>query len=207
MSTNEQYLTAETNQTVEVTDTTAPEVVVEDSKDWKAEAEKYKADAEKWKAMSRKNEDSYKNASSELDVFKQSNLTESEKALADAKAEGRNAALAELMHERAQDKLEVAAATAGVDVSDLVEDLNMNRFISDNNVDADAINSFVQKIAEKPGRKAVDKGKPASQLGVGPQGVVPAQLTQSDLSKMSPKQIVEAEKAGRLENLKSGKGK
>lgn len=201
MSDNMNLITADMGATTEATATDVETTTVEETVDWKAEAEKAKADAEKWKAMSRKNEDNFKSASSKLSEYEKANLTDSEKILAEATEAGRNAALSEMLNERAQDKLESAAAKAGVELDSILGDLNMGRFVADGSVNTDAINDFVNRFADVGNSRKQDKGKTASELGVGPQGTRPQQLTQADLKGMSPKAILEAEKAGQLDKL------
>lgn len=202
MSDKMNLITADMSSTDEgtATDVETTTTVVETEVDWKAEAEKAKADAEKWKAMSRKNEDNFKSASSKLSEYEKANLSDSEKILAEATEAGRNAALSEMLNERAQDKLESAAAKAGVELDSILEDLNMGRFVADGSVNTDAINDFVNRFADVGSRKQ-DKGKTASELGVGPQGTRPQQLTQADLKGMTPQAILAAEKAGQLDKL------
>ena len=199
---NDNIVTAGTDTTTVAGETKSTTVTPEETTvDWKAEAEKAKADADKWKAMSRKNEDNFKSASSKLEEYEKANLTDTEKAVAEAEAKGRNAAYAELLKERAEDKLQVAASKAGVDVSGIVEDLNFDRFIAEGSVNADAIESFVAKFAEKTN---AGKGRPASELGVGQQGTKPPQLTRADLKGMTPADVAKAFEEGRLESLSKG---
>lgn len=145
------------------------------------------AEVNKWKGLSRKHEKAAGRVTPEPS-------TESPK---DTSAEV--AALrAEMVREKAQDKLDAAAAKAGVDVSDILEFVDVTKFIDDGRVDTDAISTFVTKFAAK----APKAPKFAQNIGVGQQaGGAPGQLTQADLKKMSPDQIDKAMAEGRCDRI------
>lgn len=166
-------------------------------KDWKAEAEK-------WRSLSRKHEDKWKKLSAELEEIRKAQLSEHERALLEAEERGRRAALESIALERAQLKLEAAAAKAGVDLSPIAEMLDVSRFIEDGSVNEDRITGFVEQLASK---FAQPKGPKYPQgLGIGPQSSSskPPQLTRADLRRMTPQQIVEADEKGLLEDIKRG---
>lgn len=167
-------------------------------KDWKAEAEK-------WRSLSRKHEDNWKKLSKEIEELRKAQMSEQERALLEAEERGRRAALESIAHERAQLKLEAAAAKAGVDLSPIAEMLNVSRFIEeDGSVSEDRITGFVEQLASK---FAQPKGPKYPQgLGIGPQSSSskPPQLTRADLRRMTPQQIVEADEKGLLEDIKRG---
>src|SRR5690349_21563830 len=78
--------------------------------------EDLQAEVDKWKALSRTNEQRWKDASAERDQFKQASMTDAEKALEAARAEGQNSALSEVGTRLAEAELRALAASAGVDL-------------------------------------------------------------------------------------------
>ncbi|MER5441133.1 hypothetical protein [Streptomyces sp. NPDC002790] len=158
------------------------------------------AEVEKWKSLSRKNEDRFKQASTELDGFRQSSLSDHEKALEAARAEARKAVVGEFGTRLAEAELRAHAAKAGVDLPGL-EYLNVGSFVTDDGaVNGDAIGQFVSSLP-----KPVEKPEFAQGLGLGRQGGtgVP-QLTREDMARMSPAQIVTAKKEGKFDALQRG---
>jgi hypothetical protein len=140
---------------------------VDDNTDWKAEAEK-------WKALSRQNEQKWRDATKAKEPSKTD----------DAPASDRDAIMAEIRaemaHEKAMDRLELAAEKASLNLDDVKEFISVDKFVTDGAVDVNAINEFVQKIAPK-------QPKFAQNVGVGPQG--------GGSAPTIDQQIAEAEKA------------
>lgn len=133
---------SEESTTAEATAETTETVV----KDWKAEAEK-------WQALARKNEERAKSnatAAKELERVRAAAMTEQEKAVAEAEARGKTAALAGSGERLARAELRAAAATAGVDKATLdgfLEYANLQRFVGDDGEpDTKAIAAAVQKL-------------------------------------------------------------
>ncbi|UFQ16405.1 MULTISPECIES: hypothetical protein [Streptomyces] len=158
------------------------------------------AEVEKWKAMSRKNEDRFKTVSQELDGYRQSTLTEQEKALEAARAEARKAVAGEFGTRLAEAELRAQAAKVGVELPSL-EYLNVGSFVTeDGTVNGEAVAGFVSSLP-----KPVDKPEFAQGLGLGRQGGsgVP-QLTREDMARMTPAQIVAAKKEGKFDALQRG---
>lgn len=116
----------------------------------------WQAEAEKHKSLSRKHEERAKanaNAAKELEQFRQQTMTETEKAIEQARNEGRQLALTEVGAKVAA--AEFRAAAAGrldpEQVDTLLENLNVGRFIGeDGEVDREAVARFVDGIAPKP---------------------------------------------------------
>lgn len=167
-----------------------------DVKDWKKEAEK-------WKFFAQKHEAAWKKASRELDELRKAQMSDAERAIAEAEERGRRAALESFARERAQLKLQATAGKAGVSLpGGLMEVLDVGRFISDGfEVDDSAIQEFVSQLSQfKP------QPKFSQQVGLGPQGSngVPGQLTRADLRRMTPREIAQARKEGRLDALLRG---
>ncbi|MCX4685465.1 hypothetical protein OG401_14275 [Kitasatospora purpeofusca] len=102
-------------------------------------------EVEKWKALSRQNEQRWKTASKELEDLKAAAMSDQEKALADARTEGRQAALSEVGTSLAKAEIRVQAATAGVTVP--TEYLDLNRFLAeDGQADAEKVKSFIETL-------------------------------------------------------------
>jgi hypothetical protein len=170
-----------------------------DTTDWKAEAarlkadsDKNKADAEKWKALSRKNEKDKKDAA-------KAGLSDAEKAIEDARASsaketaqtyGRRLALAEFK----------AAAAGKVDLGDLIDDLDMSKFVDeDGEVDVDAIKARVDKYAARNGKPKAKAGKSGGEFNGGSGAGVP--ITEDQLAKMTPAEVAKAYSEGKLKHL------
>jgi hypothetical protein len=143
------------------TDTTSTDTAGD--KDWKAEAEK-------WKELSRKNEHDKKanaGAAKELEELKKKGMSDTEKAVAEAKAEGRKEALLESGSLMVEAEIKAAAAGRNVDVAALLEGIDRSRFLNDDGKpDTDAITAWVDKIA--PSKS--DEKKPFPDLGQGDKG-------------------------------------
>jgi hypothetical protein len=144
------------------------------------------AEVNKWKGLSRKHEKAAKGTTEPA--------TEAPKASSDEVA----ALRAEMVLEKAQDKLDAAAAKAGVDVSEILEFVKIEKFIDDGRVDTDAISTFVTKFAAN----APKAPKFAQGIGVGQQaGGAPGQLSKADLNTMTDDQITKAIDEGRFDRL------
>lgn len=109
------------------------------------------AELEKWRALARKHEDRAKanaTAARELEALKQRTMTDTEKAVAAAKAEGRAEALREAGSLLVDAKFEAAAAGRGLDVPTLLEGLDRTAFLdADGQPDAKKITAWVDKVA------------------------------------------------------------
>jgi len=116
----------------------------------------------KWKAMARKHEKESKAAAAELDKIRKANLSDTEKAIEEAKAAGRAEATTGYGTKLAAAELRAAGVPA-----EIVGDLDLSKFIdADGEVDA-------VKVAEVGGRyKALATPGPGSADG-GPQGDPP----------------------------------
>lgn len=104
-------------------------------------------DAKKWQALSRKNEKEKKAALAELEKLRNESLTGQEKAVAEARAEGRAEAMKDanrrLLH------AEVRAAAAGVlaDPDDAVHLLDLDQFDPDE-IDRKAITAALDQLVK-----------------------------------------------------------
>jgi hypothetical protein len=121
-----------------------------------------------------------------------------------AQAEAR----AEVLNERALDKVETKAAKLFADPEDARALLasRVDDFVDDGKVDVEAIEKALADLLKKKPHLAA--AKPARFQGGADGGARKesqvAQLTEQDLKKMSPEQIVEARKKGQLKDLLSG---
>ncbi|MGK5626993.1 hypothetical protein [Streptomyces sp. URMC 123] len=158
------------------------------------------AEIDKWKSLSRKNEDRFKQASTELEGFRQSQMTDVEKAIEAAKVEARAAALSEVGAKLVNAELRAASSAAGAALPG-AEYLNLSSFMGeDGNPDSARIEAFVSSLPKS------DSGASYAQnIGLGRQGGPAAgQLTREDLSRMSPREINEARAAGKCDALMRG---
>lgn len=118
----------------------------------------WEAEAKKWQGLARKHEDRAKSnaqASRDLDALKQSQMTDQEKAVSDAKAEARAATLREVGGRIVGAEFKAAAAGRIVngkplDVTNFVEGLNLSHYLTDTGeVDTDKVTTFLDGIAPK----------------------------------------------------------
>lgn len=167
---------------------------VEDTTDWKTEAEK-------WKTLSRKHENAEKTLKDQIKSITNASMSEAEKALADAKEEGRTEALNSSRDAFVTAEFRVQAAKSGVELPDDFADLlNLAKFTdSKGKPDESAIAKFVGTLGA--GNK---KFADPADLGIGSRNRAPGgieQLTRAHLKDMTPAAIVEARKAGHLNDL------
>lgn len=125
---------------------------------------KLQADVEKWKAMSRENEKKLTAATKALDAKNRESMSDTEKAVAEARAEARTETLREVGGRLAAAAIRVAAAGRSVDVDALIEGVDATRFLDDQGEpDAKAIQAWVDRVAPQAAPAKRD-------LGVGPRG-------------------------------------
>ena len=162
-----------------------------------------KGDGVDWKAEARKHEKEAKAAKAELDKAVKSQMSDQEKAVAQARDEGKAEATSAAAQRLAG--AEIKAALAGVvpsgELAGLVDDLNLAKYIGEDG------EPDVAKIAALRDRYAAltagaTPGTPPPPPGV-PKGARSGngevkQLSKSDLVGMSAEQIVAARKAGQL---------
>lgn len=159
----------DTTTSADPTTTTTPPApdaptATDDTTDWKAEAEKYKT-------LSRKHEERAKanaTAAKERDELRQQYMTEQEKAVEQARAEGRSEAV-KASSERVV-SAEIRAAAAGrlgkEQLDELIDGIDTGKFVGDDGeVNVEKVQRFVDGIA--PASNA-DPGFP--DLGQGARG-------------------------------------
>ncbi len=129
-------------------------------------AESTGEDQRDWKAFSRKNEAAAKAARAEnaqlraeLDEFRKASMSETERAIAEAREAGRLEALSTASREVAAAKVAVHLAGAGLPAS-LVEVLDVDKFVTPDGVDSDAISAAVSALAEATGANKPNPAQP-----------------------------------------------
>ena len=161
-------------------------------KDWHAEADK-------WKALSRKHENANATVLKELEQLRTAQMSDSEKAIAEAESRGAQNALAGVRSELAEARLRVAATGKVADVDALVELVDMSKFVTEDGVNGAAIDAAVErftKILPPPVQQKFGT------VELGPQGGDrPRQLTRENLRDMTPQQIEDARQKGQLDHL------
>lgn len=124
-----------------------------------------------------------------------------EKAIAKAKAEAK----AETLRDRVLDRIEAKAARLFADPEDAVALLarRADEFIDGDRIDGDEITEALEGLLKKKPHLAATAQKrfTGSADGGARKGSKPDQLTRDDLKKMTPQQIVDAQEAGRLNDL------
>lgn len=158
----------------------------------------------KWKALARKHEDRAKAneaAKKELEKLQAAQMSDTEKAVAEAKASGRAEALAEFGTSLVDAEFKAASAGRDLDLPELLENLDRSKFLGDDGKpDAARIGQFVAKLAPTKRSTATDTGQGARKDGTGP-----AQITdRAVLQTMTPEQIDLAHREGRLKSLMGG---
>ena len=172
--------------------TTSDAPAVESDKDWEAEALK-------WKALARKHENANASSLKELEQLRTAQMTDTEKAIAEAEKRGRDAALKELRADMARTKFQAQAAGKVADVDALLEVVDVSRFLKEDGIDEDAIAATIERFTKvAPAQPAPPK---FGSVELGPQGDRPRQLGEADLARMTPEQIVEARSKGQLDDL------
>jgi hypothetical protein len=87
-------------------------------------------------------------AEAELEKVRQSSLTEAERAIAEAKSSARAEARAEIGQERVRDKFEALAAGRIPNLAELLDDLNLAKFLTeDGTPDTAAIDKAITRLA------------------------------------------------------------
>jgi len=127
--------------------------------DWEAKYKELQAESRKWESRAKEN----KGAADELEKLRKAAMTEQEKAVEAAKAEGRTTAAQEYGAKLAAAQFEAACAKAGVDLGEAAEFIDVSRFVGDDGeVNTTAIKSAVTKFSNLtakqagPGRSGAD---------------------------------------------------
>lgn len=190
MTDNSEQIETEVTETPE-TQTDTPEL---------SEAEKLKAEVDKWKSLSRKNEQQAKAnlaAAKELEEIKKSQLSDTERLIAETKEQTAISVRREFagklvdaeLKSQLNGRLLDAGALLSFDKSSFIDD--------DGNPNTEAIQSWVEAHS-----KTTDI--PAPDLGQGTRGNNPSKAqirSRDELQNMSPAEILQARKEGRLDSL------
>ncbi|MFI1796363.1 hypothetical protein ACH427_03235 [Streptomyces sp. NPDC020379] len=158
-----------------------------------------RAEVDRWRSLAGQHEASYTEARDELEALRNA-ATGHDQALEAARVETRQAFAAEFAPRLAGAELRAQAAAAGVTLPAL-DYLNVGRFVGDDGtVNADEITAFVSSLPGSSPRQEYAQG-----LGLGRQGGagVP-QLTREDMARMTPAQIVAANREGQFDALQRG---
>lgn len=121
-----------------------------------------------------------------------------------ARAQARDETLAEVLKDRALDRVETKAAKSFADPEDARALLasHVDDFIVDGKVDGEAIDkALADLLKRKPHLGVQGKRFEGSADGGARKPSRPEQLTKQDLTKMTPEQIVEARLKGQLNDL------
>lgn len=190
--------TGEPNTDPKTDPTTPPATPPADPPKEPTETEKLQAEIDKWKAMSRKNENDLK---TERDKAKTAGMSADEKAVAEAKAEGRKEAAKASGERLAKAELRSALATAGVtDPGDVIEDWDMRRFVDDDGEpNDDAIAKAVKRHLKLNPPKDKAAGKSGGDFSGGTGAGQP--ITEAQLATMSSDEIAKAYGEGKLKHL------
>lgn len=152
---------------------------------------------QKYKSLMRQEEVKKKELWNELQGLREANMSEAEKALAEAERRGREAAKAEYEAQIRQSKLQAAAAKAGVP-EEVVGLLDPGKVFGEDG------EPNLELLSSLSGAKRKFE-KTASDLNIGARSNTNAgQLTLADLDRMTPAEVMQARKEGRLDALMRG---
>jgi len=162
------------------------------------------AELAKWKALAQKHEERAKanhSAKLELEKLQAAQMSDTEKAIAEAKAATRAEVLAEFGSSLVDAEFKAASAGLTLDLDALLDNLDRAKFLAeDGKPDKVRIGEFVSKLAPAKRSTATDTGQGARKDGTGP-----AQITdRAVLQTMTPEQIDLAHREGRLKSLMGG---
>lgn len=165
-----------------------------------SETDTLKAEVDKWKSLSRKNEQQAKAnnaAAKELETIRQSQLTETEKLIEQTKTETALSVRREFANKLVDAELKSALHGMLMDADSLLSFEKSSFILDDGNIDSEAIKSWVEAHSKST-------ETPAPDLGQGSRGNNPSKSqirSRDELKNMSPADILEARKDGRLDTL------
>jgi hypothetical protein len=182
-------------------ETEAPETTeVETEATELSEMEKLKAEVDKWKSLSRKNEQQAKSnmtAAKELEEIRKSQLTETEKLIEQTKTETALSVRREFSGKLIEAELKAQLNGRVLEGGALLS-FDKSSFINDEgDVDSEAIQSWVEAHSKSTEAQLPD-------LGQGSRGNNPSKSqirSRDELKNMSPADILQARKEGRLDSL------
>lgn len=190
MTDNSEKIESEVPETVDA-QTETPEL---------SEAEKLKAEVDKWKSLSRKNEQQAKAnlaAAKELEEIKKSQLSDTERLIAETKEQTALSVRREFAGKLVDAELKSQLNGRLLDAGALLA-FDKTSFIDDDgNPNIEAIQSWVEAHSKTT-------EIPAPDLGQGSRGNNPSKAqirSRDELQNMSPAEILQARKEGRLDSL------
>lgn len=168
--------TASTDTGTAETESTETAETEEQSTDTGDQSTDLESELTKWKAQARKHEERAKanaKAAKELEEFKRQSMSDTERAIEEARSEGRKQALGEAGSKVAAAEVRAAATgrMSAEQVDTLIDGINLARFIDDDGeVDRDAVTKFVDGIAPQrdSSGSTLDLGQGARGTGAGP---------------------------------------
>ena len=190
-------------ETDQIETTEAPEAVdqsTESEAPELSETDTLKAEVDKWKSLSRKNEQQAKAniaAAKELETIRQSQLTETEKLIEQAKTETALSVRREFANKLADAEIKSALQGKLMDADSLLSFERSSFILDDGNIDSESIQSWVEAHS-----KTTDT--PATDFGQGARGNNPSKSqirNRDELKNMSPADILTARNDGRLDSL------
>lgn len=165
-----------------------------------SEMDQLKAEIDKWKSLSRKNEQQAKAnmaAAKELDEIRKSQLTDTEKLIEQTKTETAQSVRKEFASKLVDAELKAQLNGRVLDGGSILA-FDKSAFITDDGeIDTQAIQSWVEAHSKETGISAPD-------LGQGARGNNPSKAqirSRDELQNMSPADILQARKEGRLDAL------
>lgn len=160
------------------------------------------AEVDRWKHQARENEKRAKAnaaAAKELEEFRKTQMTETERAIDEARNAARSEVLTEVGSKLA--RAEIRAALTGVvsDPASVIDDLDLARFVKDGEPDAKAIEALVAKWAKLVPPSSPPK-VPTGARGAesGPATFTRAQLRDSEFFAKHQAEIMRAMRDGRI---------
>lgn len=164
------------------------------------EMDKLQAEVEKWKSLSRKNEQQAKAnvaAAKELEEIKKSQLSETEKLIEQTKTETAQEIRREFATKLVDAELKSALQGRVMEAGALLSFDKSSFILEDGNIDSEAVQSWVEAHSKTT-------EIPAPDLGQGNRGKNPSKAqirSRDELANMTPADILQARKEGRLDTL------
>lgn len=174
--------------------------VVETEASELSEMDKLKAEVDKWKSLSRKNEQQAKSnmtAAKELEEIRKSQLTETEKLIEQTKTETALSVRREFATKLVDAELKAQLNGRVLEGGALLSFDKASFITDDGNVDSEAIQQWVEAQSRTTDAQIPD-------LGQGTRGNNPSKSqirSRDELKNMSPTDILQARKEGRLDSL------
>lgn len=142
-----------------------------------------------------------KAATAELEKLRKLTMSETEKAISEARAAARAELMAEVGAERVENAVRAATAGRNVDADALLDGLDRARFLTDDGKpDTQKITEWVDRIAPKGQTPPKPAAKDIGQ-GARPGATGASQIEAAEFLSMTPEQKLQARRDGRLVSL------